>query len=153
MIPRRCTSDVISRMVQREFPVGGGPHTSATTAACAALSSIGPGPGWRSSLSANDSPPSAYRRATRVTSRVYPPTALAVARSDIPLARCSTVVSLRQVRALCMRPPAFIRRNSARSLAVTFSFVKRLGFFTHRLDQTSIRAARAGVITPARSRH
>ena len=94
-----------------------------------------------------------YRRATRVTSRAYPPTALAVARKDFPPARCSIVTIRRQVRALCMRPPAFMRRNSAKSFAATFSFVNRLGFFTQRLDQILIRAARAVVITAARSEH
>jgi len=46
-----------------------------------------------------------------------------------------------------------MRRSSARSFAATFSFVNRFGFFTQRLDQISIGAARAVVITAARSEH
>lgn len=56
----------------------------ATTAACCPLSSFGAGFGRGSSVSACCSPFRRYRFPTRDTSRGYPPTAIAVARTVWP---------------------------------------------------------------------
>lgn len=152
-IPRFITSDVIKRTVHRPCPSGGGPQTSATIAASSTLSSIRSAPGRGSSASADVRPAELYRSATRFTSRWYPPTAFAVASTDKPLSRCSSVRIRRHVRADNFSP-AFSFFNSSRSAGLSFRRGGRAGLsFTLTLRSEMDPVSKTHQIRTPRSEH
>jgi hypothetical protein len=131
-MPRRLTSSAMSRVLQRDWPSGGGPHTRATTAASWLLSSLCSGFGRGSSLSACCNPLFRYRLATRDISRGYPPTAIAVPRTVCPPSRSRSTRTRRQIRTFSGFLLRCIRASSARSAADSFSPEYRVVFFTLR---------------------
>ncbi len=153
-IPRFITSVVTRRTVHRAFPSGGGPQTNATTAASSTLSSLRAPPGRGSSRSAACSPSARNRVSTRPTSRWYPPTAAAAARTDRPESRCSSVRIRRQVLADSFSPPAFIRFSSRWSRADNFNLGTRFALpVTSTLRSDCDPGRKTARITTARSKH
>ena len=118
----------MSRVLQRCCPLGGGPQTSATTAASWLLSSLRSGFGRGSSLSACCRPPARYRFATREISRGYPPTAIAVPRTVCPSSSSSSTRTRRHIRTFSGFLLRCVRSNSARSGAESFSPENRFVF-------------------------
>jgi hypothetical protein len=97
----------------------------ATTAAAWVLSKSLFGLGRGSSESAASKPRARYRLPTRETSRGYPPTAFAAARTENPSWSKNKTRIRRQVRGDIRTRPDCMRLSRARSAAESLSFVNR----------------------------